>query len=243
MWQIVQTEATLLLVEDDELLADAVRRKLERADYRVLHACTGNAALSVLDDAQPRLIILDLMLPDTTGEDLLQEIREWSNVPVIIVSAKCEEANRIQGLELGADDFISKPFSVSELTARVHAQLRRDKITQISGSNGKAAKDGGHSALSFGAIELALASRQAWVDDTPLELSATEFKLLRVLTERGGAVVSADQLLRRIWSYDGYDRHIVETNIHRLRSKIEPDPKRPKRLLTIRGFGYKLTAQ
>lgn len=238
----MKTEPTLLLVEDDEVLADAVKRKLECADYRVLYACTGQAALSVMDEVQPRLMILDLMLPDMMGEDVLQDIREWSNIPVIIISAKCEEHDRITGLDLGADDFLTKPFSVRELEARVNAQLRRDAIAGVTRPASDEAGGGNHSALSYGAIELALTSRQAKVDGQPIELSATEFKLLRVLTERGGAAVSAEQLLRRVWSYDGYDRHIVESNIHRLRSKIEEDPRRPERLITIRGFGYKLVA-
>jgi len=236
----VQTETTLLLVEDDELLADAVKRKLEGSEYRVLYVCTGRAALSVMDDARPRLMILDLMLPDMTGEEVLQDIREWSNIPVIIISAKCDETNRITGLELGADDYIAKPFSVRELQARVNAHLRRDAIASVSKPDLDSARGANHSALSYGGIELALATREATVDGFPIELSATEFKLLRVLAERGGAAVSAEQLLRRVWSYDGYDRHIVESNIYRLRSKIEDDPRKPERLVTVRGFGYKL---
>ena len=231
-------DGTLLLVEDDLDLAAAITRKLSASDFRMLHTPIGGAAVDMVRSRQPDLMILDLMLPDMTGEEVLAQVREESNIPVVIISAKCDEASRINGLDCGADDYVIKPLSLSELLARVEALLRRAHITPVARNNGSARAT--MSALSFGGIELLLAEREALVDGAPIELSPTEFRLLRMLVERGGTAVSADRIVTSVWGYDGYDRHIVETNISRLRSKLESDPRDPQRLLTVRGFGYKL---
>ncbi|MGD9498748.1 MAG: response regulator transcription factor [Armatimonadota bacterium] len=233
-------DGTLLLVEDDLDLAAAITRKLAASDFRMLHTPLGGPAVDMVRSRQPDLVILDLMLPDMPGERVLAQVREQSNIPVIIISAKTSEADRINGLDCGADDYVSKPLSLSELLARVEALLRRSRITPVARHNG--ATQPTMSALSYGGIELFLAEREARLDGKPLDLSPTEFRLLRVLAERGGTAVSVDRILSNVWGYDGYDRHIVETNISRLRCKLERDPRNPKRLLTVRGFGYKLVS-
>jgi len=238
-------EGTLLLVEDDLTLAAALEHRLRRARYKVLHAPSGRAAFNVFDAGEPDLVILDLMLPDVPGEEILDWVREKSNIPVIIISAKCEESDRIGTLNNGADDYITKPLSLTELEARIKAVLRRSWMPandagNNGNGNGKSSPRRSHSELSYGGITLALSAHEVWLDGERLEVSPTEFRLLRVLAERGGSAVSVEQIIRGVWSYDGYDRHIVESNIHRLRHKIEKDPRNPQRLVTVRGFGYKL---
>jgi len=236
------TNGTLLLVEDDADLAAALLVRFRNNFYELLHAPTGGAALRLVNSHEPDLLILDLMLPDMPGEEVLQRIRQQSNVPVVIISAKSEELDRINGLEAGADDYVTKPLSPRELVSRVNAVLRRSRITGTNGNGRRRAPRASHSVLRLGDIMLELDKREASIGGQPLELSPTEFRLLRVLVERGGSAISVDQILQSVWAYDGYDRHIVESCIHRLRSKIEDDPCSPKRLLTIRGFGYKLRA-
>ncbi len=233
-------EGTLLLVEDDLTLAAALEHRLRRSRFKVLHAASGRAAFSVFDAGEPDLVILDLMLPDVPGEEVLDWVRENSNIPVIIISAKSAESDRIGTLNNGADDYITKPLSLSELEARIRAVLRRSWISTENDDNGNGSAHRSRSELSYGGITLGLSTREVWLDGERLEVSPIEFKLLRVLTERGGSAVSVEQIIRSVWSYDGYDRHIVESNIHRLRHKIEEDPRHPRRLVTVRGFGYKL---
>ncbi|MGC9319824.1 MAG: response regulator transcription factor [Armatimonadota bacterium] len=232
--------STVLLVEDDADLAAAIGRKFSSSEYRLLHTPLGGAALELVRTRQPDLMILDLMLPDMPGEEVLAETRGESNIPVIIISAKSEEHDRINGLITGADDYVTKPLSLSELVARVEALLRRSHIAPVAKSNGDGRPT--MSALSFGGIEVLLSEREARLDGELLDLSPTEFKLLRILVERGGTAISADRIVDSVWKYDGYDRHIVETNIYRLRKKIEEDPTDPQRLITVRGFGYKLVS-
>lgn len=233
-------EGTLLLVEDDLTLAAALEHRLRRSRYKVLHAPSGRAAFTVFDAGQPDLVILDLMLPDVPGEEVLDWVRENSNIPVIIISAKSEESDRIGTLNNGADDYITKPLSLSELEARIKAVLRRSWMPSGNGDGDNGSAHKSHSELSYAGVTIALSTREVWLDGERLDVSPTEFKLLRVLAERGGSAVSVEQIIRSVWSYDGYDRHIVESNIHRLRHKIEEDPRDPQRLVTVRGFGYKL---
>ncbi|MEA3402548.1 MAG: response regulator transcription factor [Armatimonadota bacterium] len=230
----------MLLVEDDADLAAAIGRKFSSSELRLLHTPLGGAALELVRTRQPDLMILDLMLPDMPGEQVLVETRGESNIPVIIISAKADEPDRINGLQTGADDYVTKPLSLSELLARVEALLRRSRIAPIAKNNGDGRPT--MSALSFGGIEVLLSEREARLNGELLDLSPTEFKLLRLLVERGGSAVSAERIVDAVWKYDGYDRHIVETNIYRLRKKIEDDPANPQRLVTVRGFGYKLTS-
>ncbi len=229
---------TVLLVDDDNDLATAVERRLKKRGYYVLHACSGHAGLDCVGRQNFDIMLLDLMLPDMPGERLLDHVREYSNLPVIVISAKSQIDDRIELLRLGADDYLTKPFSLEELSMRVEAVLRRSRVARSMPSTGRNPGDN-YSTLVCGDVDLHINSRETFVGGVPVELSATEFRLLRYLMERAGTAVSAEQLIEQVWGYNGYDRHIVEANIHRLRQKIENDPRRPTRLLTARGFGYK----
>lgn len=234
------TVDTLLLVEDDDVLGDAITRKLQRLTNCLLHTTTGTTALNIVDERDPDMILLDLMLPDMPGEEVLAQVREQSATPVIIISSKSEEADRINGLQSGADDYITKPLSLRELEARVRSLMRRFQVAAVNGRGERAEPPQSHSTLSYAGVKLDLASREVWLEGQPIEVTPTEFKLLRVLVERGGAAASPEQIIHRVWGYDGYDSHIVESNIYRLRTKLEGDSGERQRLVTVRGFGYKL---
>ena len=233
-----QTDAKVLLVEDDPELATALAVKFAHSSYELIHAATGSAGLELVQTEQPDLVILDLMLPDIPGEQVLEHVREQSSLPVVIISAKCEEHDKILGLQNGADDYVTKPLSPRELVARVDAVLRRSRVVKQSSEPHPSGWP--HSILRGAGIELNLQSREVQVDDREIEVTPTEFGLLRALVERAGAALSIDHLLKNVWGYDGYDRHIVEAHMCRLRAKIEAKPSDPSRIVTVRGFGYRL---
>jgi DNA-binding response OmpR family regulator len=219
----------ILVVEDEKKIAEIVKAYLEKEDFRVTVADTGEQALSVLKEGFV-LIILDLMLPDMAGEDICKAIREDSDVPIIMLTAKSEEEDRIKGLGIGADDYVVKPFSPRELVARVKALLRRAKGT----------KD----ILSFNNADLVLDSTRFEVrkKNAPVVLTPTEFKLLQCLAERPGQVFTRLQLVNVILGYDfeGYDR-TIDAHIKNIRHKIEDNQKKPAYLKTVYGVGYKFT--
>ena len=219
----------ILVVEDEKKIADIVKAYLEKEDFRVSVADTGEKALSALKEGFV-LIILDLMLPDMAGEDICRAVREDSDVPIIMLTAKSEEEDRIKGLGIGADDYVVKPFSPRELVARVKALLRRAKGT----------KD----ILSFNNADLVLDSTRFQVrkNKAPVVLTPTEFKLLQCLAERPGQVFTRLQLVNVILGYDfeGYDR-TIDAHIKNIRHKIEDNQKKPAYLKTVYGVGYKFT--
>lgn len=219
----------ILVVEDEKKIADIVKAYLEKEDFRVSVADTGEKALSALKEGFV-LIILDLMLPDMAGEDICRAVREDSDVPIIMLTAKSEEEDRIKGLGIGADDYVVKPFSPRELVARVKALLRRAKGT----------KD----ILSFNNADLVLDSTRFEVrkNKAPVVLTPTEFKLLQCLAERPGQVFTRLQLVNVILGYDfeGYDR-TIDAHIKNIRHKIEDNQKKPAYLKTVYGVGYKFT--
>jgi len=221
----------ILLVEDEKKIADIVKAYLEKEQFRVTVAETGEKALSTLKDGFV-LIILDLMLPDMAGEDICQAIRQDSDVPIIMLTAKSAEEDRIKGLGIGADDYVVKPFSPRELVARVKALLRRVR----------GAKD----VLSFNRSDLVLDSArfEARKKNSPVILTPTEFKLLQCLAERPGQVFTRLQLVNVILGYDfeGYDR-TIDAHIKNIRHKIEDSQKKPAYLKTVYGIGYKFTGQ
>ncbi|MGD9497249.1 MAG: response regulator [Armatimonadota bacterium] len=228
--------STILIVDDDEMLRDAVQRKLEGEQFRTITAATGQEALAAIDSPDspsPDLVLLDIMLPDLEGTSVCQQIRQKSSVPIIMLTARNEEADRILGLELGADDYITKPFSPREMVARVKAVLRRV---------GPGATLTQKRVLEGAGIRLDLDSREVTVDGAPVELTPTQMRLLQVLMEQPGRVFSTDELLDTVWDYRQYDSHLVETHISNLRNKIEVDPKNPQRIVTVRSFGYKFVA-
>lgn len=222
--------AQLILVVDDEArIVKLVRDYLQRAGFDVLSALDGETALTLARLEQPDLIILDLMLPAVDGLDVCRRLRQESGVPIIMLTARVEEADRIVGLELGADDYVTKPFSPRELVARVRATLRR-----ASGEVGPT------TVLRASDVELDTASLSASVDGEPVDLTSTEFQLLATLVRQPGRIFSREQLLEAVHGvvFDGYDRS-VDSHIKNLRRKIEPDPRNPRYIQTVYGVGYR----
>jgi DNA-binding response OmpR family regulator len=221
---------TVLVVDDEPIVRDVVVRYLERDGFRTLTASDGDAARALIEEREPSLVVLDVMLPGTDGLSLCRWIRERSGLPVILLTARGEEADRIVGLELGADDYVTKPFSPRELAARVRSVLRR--------SNGDSPA---RTALSFGEIELDGRSREARRAGSPVQLTAKEFELLWFLASHPRHVFSRDQLMARVWGYEAaVDTGTVTVHVRRLREKIESDPGRPRHLHTVWGVGYRL---
>ena len=222
--------ATILVVDDEKKIRDAVRSYLERAGYSVLQADSGQRALETATRVTPDLVVLDLMLPDLSGEEVARTLREASDVPIIMLTAKAAEEDRVSGLRLGADDYLVKPFSPRELVARVEAVLRR-----ASG----AGTDG---ALSFDAGKLVIDrdAREVLVDEEPATLTRSEFDLLLALASRPGRVFSRYELVTRVQGYDfeGYER-TIDAHVKNLRRKLGDDPKQPRYVATVTGVGYK----
>ena len=224
---------TILVVDDEARIVKLVRDYLERAGFTVLSAHDGETALHLARRERPDLIILDLMLPGVDGLDVCRCLRQETAVPIIMLTARVEEADRIVGLELGADDYVTKPFSPRELVARVRAALRR-----ATGQVGPA------SVIRAGDLQLDTVTMTAIVGGQPVDLTPTEFQLLATLARQPGRIFSREQLLEAIHgvAFDGYDRS-VDSHIKNLRRKIEPDPGRSHRIETVYGVGYRLVGQ
>ena len=221
---------TVLVVDDEPIVRDVVVRYLERDGFQTLTAPDGDEARRLIETSGPSLVVLDVMLPGTDGLSLCRWIRGRSNLPVILLTARGEEADRIVGLELGADDYVTKPFSPRELAARVRSVLRR--------SNGAAEP---RETVTFGEIELDGVSREVRRAGALVQLTAKEFELLWFLAAHPRHVFSRDQLMARVWGYEAaVDTGTVTVHIRRLREKIEADPSQPRHLLTVWGVGYRL---
>ncbi len=221
---------TVLVVDDEPIVRDVVVRYLERDGFETLVAADGDTARALIEAREPSLVVLDVMLPGTDGLSLCRWIRGRSGLPVILLTARGEEADRIVGLELGADDYVTKPFSPRELAARVRTVLRR--------SDGSAAP---RQTIAFGEVELDGAGREARRAGSPLQLTAKEFELLWFLASHPRHVFSRDQLMARVWGYESaVDTGTVTVHVRRLREKIEADPGRPRHLRTVWGVGYRL---
>ena len=218
----------ILLVEDDRSLARVLRDNLAIEGFDVVHAPTGAEAVSAARARPPDLVLLDLMLPDTDGFRLCGALRHAGRVPIIMLTARGEKADRLRGLDLGADDYITKPFDLEELLARVRAVLRRARPTA--------------EPLVLGAVRIDFASHQATRARRDLHLTHREFALLQYLAERANRIVSRDELLREIWGYaDAPVTRSVDHAISRLRKKLERDAHRPRFIHTVHGDGYSLT--
>ena len=221
----------ILLVEDEHSIAEPVIYNLKQEGFAVTHVDEGPIALEIFSEEKFDLIILDLMLPEISGLDICRSIRKDSNVPIIMVTAKDSEADRVTGLELGADDYVTKPFSVRELMSRVRAVLRRTttKTNKIDKS------------IKSGNIEINLSKYEAKVDDKNIDLTPREFELLYAFCENEGNLMSREQIFDEIWGYSFIgNTKTLDVHIQRIREKIEKDPREPKRLVTVRGVGYKL---
>ncbi len=220
---------TVLVVDDEPIVRDVVVRYLEHAGFRTLQAGDGDTARELIEGEAPQLVVLDVMLPGTDGLALCRWIRARGDLPVILLTARGEEADRIVGLELGADDYVTKPFSPRELTARVRSVLRR-------ATPGPAAVE----RLSFDDLELDAGTREVRLDGQKLRLTAKEFDLLFFLASNPSHVFSRDQLMNRVWGYEAaLDTGTVTVHVRRLREKIERDPSKPRRLETVWGVGYR----
>jgi DNA-binding response OmpR family regulator len=223
--------STVLVVDDEPIVREVVVSYLRREGFQTLEAADGEEARRLLQQGDPGLVVLDLMLPGIDGLELCRWIRSRSDVPVIMLTARGEETDRIVGLELGADDYVTKPFSPRELAARVRAVLRR------ADGNG----DVRDRRLEIGDLTIEAATREAAKGDTPLALTAREFDLLWFLASHPRRVFSREQLMDRVWGYSSaVDTGTVTVHVRRLRAKIESDPSRPKHLQTVWGVGYRL---
>ena len=219
----------ILVVDDDLELVDVVRTALDRVGFAVDDAGDGATALDKIADDSPELVVLDLGLPKVRGLDVLRQVRTDNAVPVIVLSGHSEEADRIIGLELGADDYVVKPFSPRELVARVRSVLRRSRGPRR------------HARLAFGELELDLTTREVSVRGEHLELRRREFDLLAFLCESPRQVFTREQLLRHVWDSEPEWQGVgtVSEHVHRLRAKVEVDPGRPRHIVTVRGVGYR----
>jgi DNA-binding response OmpR family regulator len=221
---------TILLVEDDATLAEALKYNLEREGYQVLSAADGMTALEIARRDTPDILVLDVMLPRLDGFSVCRMLRKESSIPILMLTARQDEVDRIAGLELGADDYLTKPFSVGELLARVRAILRRTDRQPTSTSD----------AVVIGGIKLDTGSRRVWRDDAEVQLSQKEFDLLTCLMRNRGLALSRDVLLERVWGGDYVgDGRTVDVHIRWLREKIESDPSAPAYVQTVRGIGYR----
>jgi two-component system, OmpR family, alkaline phosphatase synthesis response regulator PhoP len=224
----------VLVVEDEANIVNLVRAYLEREGFTVDTVTDGRAALHRARTTRPQLIVLDLMLPGLDGLEVCRRLRQESDVYILMLTAKSEEADRIVGLELGADDYLAKPFSPRELVARVKAVLRRRRPIA------SALPDSASGIIDAPPLRIDLARRRVIKRGAPIDLTALEFDLLRELASRPGIVYSRAQLLQRVWGYDFLgDERVVDVHIGLLRKKIEDDPSEPELLKTVRGVGYK----
>jgi two-component system response regulator RegX3 len=222
----------ILIVEDEDSLAESVRYNLKREGYAVEVATDGRQALDSFRGRPPDLVVLDLMLPQMSGLDVCRSIRNESSVPIIMVTAKDTEADKVSGLELGADDYVTKPFSMRELESRIRANLRRSRMT--------APAEDGEAILRGGPIRLDVDRHEAAVRGEPLSLPPKEFELLETFLRRKGRLLTRDFLIDEVWGSDYFgDTKTLDVHVKRLRQKIEEDPHRPVHLLTVRGLGYK----
>ncbi len=223
--------STILLVEDETTLAETLRYNLEREGYSVIIAADGVQGLDQARRALPDLIVLDIMLPRLDGFSVCRIIRQESNVPIMMLTARQDEVDRIAGLELGADDYISKPFSLGEFLARVRAIMRRSE---------RQPRAGVREVLEAGVLRIDTSSRRAWCEGGEITLAQKEFDLLTCLVRNRGIALSRDLLLDRVWGIDFIgDNRTVDVHIRWLREKIEPDPAHPRYIQTVRGIGYR----
>ncbi len=223
-----------MVVEDDANLLNALAYNLGREGYEVITAADGEQALETARREKPDLIILDIMLPRLSGLEVCRILRREMTVPILMLTARAEETDKIVGLELGADDYMTKPFSIRELLARVRAILRRAEMTRTAPAEAE-------SALKIDDLEIDPARHRATLRGEAFDLTPKEFELLAFLARNKGFVFSREQLLEKVWGYDyAGDTRTIDVHVRWLRRKIEADPQRPRHLITIRGIGYKL---
>ena len=241
-----EDKKTILIVDDEKPIVDILVYNLQKEGYNTLEANDGLAAVDIALEKKPDLILLDLMLPKLDGLAVCKRIRLSLNVPILMLTAKDEEIDKILGLEMGADDYITKPFSVRELMARIKANLRKtEAINTPAGVDGaRKTDDTGDNVIKIGNMDINLDKFEVKVDGKPIDLTLREFELLRFLSNQPGQVVTRETLLEKVWGYEYYgDIRTVDVTVRRIREKIEKDTGNPRLLITKRGVGYYLTAE
>lgn len=236
----------ILVVEDEESYRDPLTYQLEREGFEVVEAATGPDALERFGEGGVDLVLLDLMLPGLSGTEVCRTIRLTSDVPVIMVTAKDDEIDKVVGLELGADDYITKPYSSRELLARVRAVLRRRAVVVVAPGGGELPEvdDEDDDLLVAGPIRMDVERHTVRVHDQLVSFPLKEFELLELLLRNAGRVLTRGQLIDRIWGSDYVgDTKTLDVHVKRVRAKVEPDPANPTLLVTVRGLGYKLTPE
>lgn len=222
---------SILVVDDERRYRDLLEMNLTRRGYRVRQAIDGLSALNAVEAEEPSLVVLDLKLPDIDGYEVCRRIRAYSNVPIIMLTARADQSEKVRGLEVGADDYVTKPFGAEELLARVDAVLRR----------ARASRSGTSPTFETGELRIAFADHRVTLRGTEIRLTPGEYRLLVELAENAGRVMLQDELLSRVWGpgYPGASE-LLQTAVRRLRRKIEDDPAMPRYVLTVRGIGYEL---
>ena len=222
----------VLIVEDEPALADSIRYGLEREGYECTVLTDGIRAVDFVRSWRPDLVLLDLMLPGMPGTDVCREIRRIGKVPIVMVTAKDAEADKVLGLELGADDYITKPFSMRELIARVRAVLRRIGVTPEPEDHA--------TAVGAGPVHMDTERHEVRVNGNVIDMPPKEFALLEVLLRRAGKLVTREALITQVWGEDYYgDTRTLDVHVKRIRAKIEDDPRSPRHVRTVRGLGYR----
>ncbi len=233
MLGMASRKVSILVVDDDVRILRMMQRMLELEGYRVLTASNGEAALAVFDEEIPDLVLLDVMMPGMDGYTVCQYIREFCQIPIIMVTAKGNDEEKVQGLDAGADDYVVKPFSSRELVARVKAVLRRAKLWD----------ERPEPAFHFNGLVIDFARHRVTIGGQEVNLTATEYKLLSYLARTAGRVVTPGQILEKVWG-KGYlgETHLLQTNMARLRQKLKDDPRNPRYIMTKPGIGYIMKA-
>ena len=229
----------ILVVDDEAALVELVRSYLKREQYEVLTAGDGRTALDLARSSQPDLVVLDVMLPELDGIEVCRQLRQFSDAYVIMLTARAEEIDKILGLTVGADDYLTKPFSPRELVARIKAVLRRPRQTASTPHPHAEPLDDAPAPQHWDNLTIDEAQHEATLHGQPVELTAREFALLLALAQHPGRVFTRAQLLERVWGDAYYDDHVVDVHIGNLRKKLEADPAHPQYLETVRGVGYR----
>jgi two-component system KDP operon response regulator KdpE len=223
----------ILIVDDDLVIIKFLRANLKASDYETLTAMDGAEALEVIERELPDLVILDIMMPNMDGFEVCRQLREWSRLPVIMLSARGDATDKVKCLNLGADDYITKPFGVAELTARVRSMLRRTKATAIPTQP----------SFTSGDLKINFAQRQVIIAGNEVKLTPTEYRLLEEFVVNAGKVLTHKYLLNKVWGPEyGEEKEYLRVFIARLRTKLEADPKNPRYIITLPGVGYQLGA-
>ena len=245
--KVDDTKKTILIIDDEKLIVDILIYNLNKEGYKTIEAYDGETGVEMAFEKKPDLILLDIMLPKADGLTVCKKIRSSLNIPIIMISARSEEIDKILGLELGADDYITKPFSVRELVARVKANLRKSEMNGLyvknenEYNNRVEEKD---KTISIGELFINLDKIEVEVRNKPIDLTLREFEVLKYLAKQPGQVVTREDLLEKVWGYEYYgDIRTVDVTIRRIREKIEVDTSSPKLLITKRGVGYYLSSK